>query len=426
MAITYRFDAARRGEPPRWTIGALVSAGCRRVDAALVAATGRGLTLRAEIRGVKSLTVPNETGALFRQIEGAATGPDVPEVIVRLRSDLAEIEAELIAALPGESGIAESHVLAAAVHDPGLWSLGKTPSPRYLGLCDAARVAETTGVNVIDALPGRDLAQRGQGGPLTAVAEWILLRDLRRTRALVDLGQTVRMSLLPAESDPWAASRILSFDVGPGMKLLDVLARQLTGGEHSFDPGGRLAVQGTKITELLDHWLSEAWFDRPLPRWHPHGVRPERFLNDAIRMAVEADWSVRDLLCTATHLVAESVVRAIGRRLPEQTPIDQIILAGGGRQNGLLLRKMAAGLPETTLTPIDELGIADRALGPASIAVLAFCHLDQVPANPTAVTGAEIPRVLGRLTPGSPQSWQRLLAQMSGSQPAIRPLRSAV
>jgi anhydro-N-acetylmuramic acid kinase len=283
-----------------------------------------------------------------------------------------------------------------------------------------------TGVNLIDALPGRDLAQRGQGGPLTAVAEWILLRDPRRTRALVDLGQTVRMSLLPSESDPWAASRILSFDVGPGMRLLDVLARQLTGGEHPFDPGGRLAVQGTKIAELLEHWLADPCFDRPLPRWHPHGVRPERFLNDAVRMAVEADWSVRDLLCTATHLIAESVVRAISRRLPEQTPVDQIVLTGGGRQNGMLLRKVAARLPETTLTPIDELGIADRALGPACIAVLAFCHLDQVPANPTAVTGAEIPRVLGRLTPGSPQSWQRLLAHMSGSQPAIRPLRSAV
>jgi anhydro-N-acetylmuramic acid kinase len=426
MAIIYRFDAAHHGEPPRWTLGVLVSSGCRRVDAALVAATGRGLAMRAEVKGAKSLPVPDDTAAAFRQLVAGAGGPDAPEMVAQLRADLAEIEAELIATLPAESGVAESRVLAAAVGDPGLWSQGKASSPRYLGLCDAARVAEVTGVNIIDALPGRDLAQRGQGGPLTAVAEWILLRDPGCTRVLVDLGQTVRMSLLPPESDPWAASRILSFDVGPGMRLLDVFARRLTGGEHPFDPGGRLAVQGTKIAELLEHWLADPWFDRPLPRWHPHGVRPERFLNDAIQMAVEADWSVRDLLCTATHLVAESVVRAVARRLPGKTPVGHIVLTGGGRQNGMLLREIAARLPEATLTPIDDLGIAERAFGPACIAMLAFCHLDQVPANPTAVTGAEIPRVLGRLTPGSPQGWQRLLSEMSGRQPAIRPLRSAI
>ena len=46
-------------------------------------------------------------------------------------------------------------------------------------------------------------------------------------------------------------------------------------------------------------------------------------------------------------------------------------------------------------------------------------HLDQTPACPTAITGARTPRVLGRLTPGSPQAWQRLLHEMAGHQPAV-------
>lgn len=212
------------------------------------------------------------------------------------------------------------------------------------------------------------------------------------------------------------------------MRLLDVLTRQLTAGEHLFDPGGRLAVQGKRIDPLLEHWLADPWFDRPLPRWNPHGVRPERFLNDAIQMAVEADWSVRDLLCTATHLIAESVVRAMRRRLPEDLKVGQLLVTGGGRHNGMLLREMAARLPDVAFTPVGELGIPGGALEPACVAIMALCHLDQTPGNPTAVTGTEIPRVLGRLTPGSPQNWQRLLHQMSGTGVATapRPLRSAL
>ena len=48
-------------------------------------------------------------------------------------------------------------------------------------------------------------------------------------------------------------------------------------------------------------------------------------------------------------------------------------------------------------------------------------YLDSVPANATALTGVETPRILGRLTPGSPQNWQRLLQSYTGSVPVVRP-----
>jgi anhydro-N-acetylmuramic acid kinase len=258
------------------------------------------------------------------------------------------------------------------------------------------------------------------------LAERLLVSDANRSRVLLDLGRTVRLSYLPADSVESAAARVLSFDVGPGTRLLDSLTRRLTAGQRDFDPGGRLAVQGRRIPELIEHWLSDPYFERPLPRWHPRGVRPHRFLADALQMAVDYGWSVRDLLCTATHFVAETIAAAIRRRLPEGAVIDEIVLTGGGEQNGMLLREIATRLPDVRLVKIAELGVSNEALGPAAIALMALFHLDQVPANQTAVTGAEIPRVLGHLTPGSPQSWQRLLHKLLGSAPQIRPLRSAL
>ena len=91
----------------------------------------------------------------------------------------------------------------------------------------------------------------------------------------------------------------------------------------------------------------------------------------------------------------------------------------------MLLREIG----RTTEAPLrrpGELGIPDEALGPACVGVLTQFYLDQVPANSTSITGADAPRLLGSLTPGSPQNWQRLLQRTGGSSTAVRPLRSAI
>lgn len=421
---TFRFDALqRRSNEERWAAGIVTSSECRRLEMMLLSCVGTGLDLHATIHAAKCVSVPDETGSLFRQL--GATGTNVSESLGRLRSELAEFQAESLVEFCQEIGIPLSQILIVASSDPGFWCGGGT-SVQYIELSDPARLAEQTGMNVVDAFPARDLAQHGQGGPVTAIAEWVLLRDRQETRLLLDLGATTRMTLLPSQSVRSAASCILSFEVGPGMRLLDQLTQQLTVGEHLFDPGGSLAVQGKRVQPLLEHWLTDPIFERPLPRWQPHGVRIERFLNDAIRMAIEADWSVRDLLCTATHLVAESIADTLNRRLPEDLPVKKIILTGGGRANGMLLRELESHLPEVTLASIEDFGMPEFGSDAAAFALLGLFYLDQTPGNSTAITKTDIPRVLGRLTPGSPQAWQKLIQQLTGASATVRPLRAAV
>lgn len=420
----------RRGSPPavdgrRWVIGLAASSDCRRLAAAVVAATGRGLNLRAEVGRMVSLETPPETAAQFGQLSGPGFGDDSgpATLVARFRAQLADLQAALVADLLSEAAIAPQRILALGVHDPGVWGSGGG----YLGLCDAARLAEITGQNVIDAFPARDVACGGQGGPVTALAEWILLRHPTRHRLLLDLGRTIRISYLPARDGAKGAAEVLSFEVGPGTRMLDQLAARLTGGEQGFDPGGHLAVQGRSIAELIEHWLHDPYFKRPLPRWQPRGVRPERFLLDAMQMAVDSGWSVRDLLCSATHFIAEQIARAVRRCLPGPSRVDEAILCGGGQQNGLLLREISARLPDLPMVRITDTDVTSEVLGPAAAGVLALLCLDQVPANAPRITGTEVARVLGRLTPGSPQSWQRLLHQLAGTAPAaVRPLRSAL
>ena len=147
---------------------------------------------------------------------------------------------------------------------------------------------------------------------------------------------------------------------------MDLLAYRLSTGEHAFDPGGRMAAQGRRLGPLVDRWLLDPCLHAPLPRWHPRGVRPERFLTEALQLAVESGWTVRDLLCTATHFIAETVALALRKTLPDDAPLDEVIVTGGGQHNGMLLREMGLAA-EVPLLRIDENSLTSESLGPACV-----------------------------------------------------------
>ncbi len=269
----------------------MVSSDCTRVSAALVSARGHGLDLQAEVYDGLIVQVPRETTSLWRHCtdikavsartvsrlphpvgshdeslaqESASTG-DAGEILATiggLRAQLAEVEAAAALALLNEASVPPDQILAMGVCDPGLWEFGAAPRGGYLGLCDAARLAESTGMNVIDAFPARDLAAGGQGGPTGALADWVLFGHPERNRVLLDLGRTARITFLGAGAAERGPSRLLSFEAGPGTALIDLLAQRLTNGEQGFDPGGRLAVQGQRLAPLMEHWLADPYFRR--------------------------------------------------------------------------------------------------------------------------------------------------------------------
>ena len=146
--------------------------------------------------------------------------------------------------------------------EPGLWARPRGGLVGYLPLSDPARLADLTGINVIDAFPSRDLAQEGRGGPLSPLPDWLLLHHPSKTRVLIDLGPAVRVTYLPASRDA-AVQRITSFVAGPGMRLVNRFARQLTADKQAFDLGGHWPCKASAIGELLDHWLADAELTNP-------------------------------------------------------------------------------------------------------------------------------------------------------------------
>jgi anhydro-N-acetylmuramic acid kinase len=389
-----------------------------------VAARGNGLELRLEIAAAATRDVPRRLVRRFRQL--CRTNKRNAADAAVLAAELAEIKALLVDDVVSSAPQFAGRALVIGELEPGLWARPRGGLVGYLPLSDPARLADLTGLNVIDAFPSRDLAQEGRGGPLNPLPDWLLLHHPSKTRVLVDLGPAVRVTYLPASRDAAGVQRITSFVAGPGMRLVNRFARQLTENKQAFDLGGHLAVQGQRVGELLDHWLADAELTRPdgFPRRvsrFPIG----RFANSGLEQSV-GRWSVRDLLCTSAYLVAEIACRAIARRLPAVPSIDEAIVTGGGQHHGLLMKQLAERLMPLPILREADLGLPPHARDGAIAATLALLHLDETPACPTAITGARTPRVLGRLTPGSPQAWQRMLHGIAMRAPSAVSLRSAI
>src|SRR5438132_689788 len=223
----------------RWLIGLSSGSSADGVSAALVEADGIGLELRSKVAGV----VHQPYGADLQELILRAAGPESQgaKSLALLHRLLGETFAAAARQVADRASLSLQKVQAIGslghtlIHEPE----GRFPSTVCLGM--AAIVAERTGLTTIHDFRSRDLAVGGQGVPLVALADYLMLRDADESRLLIHLGGLARVAFLPAGR---RVQDIVGFEVGPCNILLDGLMRELSGGRESFDAGGKYAVQG--------------------------------------------------------------------------------------------------------------------------------------------------------------------------------------
>jgi anhydro-N-acetylmuramic acid kinase len=394
--------------PTRWIMGLASGSTADGVDAALLETEGTGLELR--VRPVRWLhhSYPRDLRDLLRRTALPSQG-DVRQVAL-LHRILGETFASAAREVADQASLSLYEVQCLGCSGHTVWHEpdGRIASTLALGM--ASVVAERTGVTTVSDFRSRDLAVGGQGVPLAALADWVLLRDDQEARVLIHLGGLARVVYLPAGD---RVPQLLGFEAGPCNLLLDGLMRQLTGGRDEYDAGGKHAVQGRCIDSLLQRWLSHPLLQRRPPRGLPRHTFGEEFVSQAVQMAQQMNWPLHDLLCTATHFVARGVTAALARFLPRA---DRVLLSGGGVRNGLLWRLLEQHLEGIPLDRTDRWGVPADARKALGAGVLAALTVDGVPANVPSATGASGSRLLGSLTPGAAANWARCLAWMATQQ----------
>lgn len=387
------------------------------VDAALVEIHGSGQTLRVSPRAFRTTPYPP---ALQRRVLAAATQGTVSE-ICHLNAVLGEWFARAALRVITQAKLQPSdvhligshgqtvHHLARPIREPGLGPIRST-----LQIAEPAVIAERTGITTVADFRPRDVAAGGQGAPLTPYVHYLLLRDARRSRLIVNLGGISNVTYLPAGGD---LRSIQAFDTGPGNMVLDGLVHRLTNGRLALDRGGKMAARGTLDFDLLSDLLAHPFVRQRPPKSTGREEFGEPFLTRVLAVKRRRRLAPADVLATCSLFTAlavgaarrwlEGPVGAGGARAAGPSPahIDEVIVGGGGARNRTLMADLAAVFDPTPVRTLDELGWESKAFEAVAFAVLAYQTVHGECANVPAATGAAHPVILGAIVPGGPR-WQ--------------------
>lgn len=276
--------------------------------------------------------------------------------------------------------------------DPGDFCGRPVASTLQIG--EAAVLVEETGVTTVSDFRPGDMAAGGTGAPLIPRVDFLLFRDPRKGRVLLNLGGIANLTLLPPAC---GIDEIRAFDSGPGNMVIDALVRRLEADSPAFDAGGRLALSGRPIPALLESLLADPYFRRTPPKSAGREQFGEAFVE---RILAAGSSGAADLVCTAAELTARTVSDAVLGFTETTHNWDRLLVSGGGVHNAYLMRRLQELLPNLKVAPTDSLGIPADAKEAIGFAVLANETLELAAGNVPSATGARHPAILGKVTYG--------------------------
>jgi anhydro-N-acetylmuramic acid kinase len=276
------------------------------------------------------------------------------------------------------------HHLPNDVDEPGIGAVRST-----LQIAEPAVIAERTGIATVANFRPRDMAAGGQGAPLTPYVHYVLLRDRKRSRLIVNLGGIGNVTYLPAGK---GLEAVRAFDTGPGNMAMDGLVQRLTKGRETMDRGGRRAAKGKVAVGLLATLLAHPYLKRAPPK----STGREEFGDIFVDTIVEAQKAHRlkpeDLLATCALFTAITIGSA---RKWLNGPVDEVIAGGGGVRNRTLMSNLSSVFSPVPVRTFEAAGWESKAFEAVAFAVLAYQTFHGECANVPSVTGASHPVVLG-------------------------------
>lgn len=383
----------------RTLLGLSIGSAREGVEAAVVRTGGVGLALAPRVERTARVPLPPSILDALRK----------PTERIELARGIAEAAVQAARIVAVQAGIATRDLFAVGLLEPA-----QASSESFAWSEVGARIAETTGLTLVQGFRDRDRAAGGTGHPISAVPDFLLFHREREDRLLIHLGAVSSVLLLSGNAKVSAAT---GFETGPGSQWLDAILFHGTRGKELSDCHGKNAVQGRCVEPLLSRWLEHPY----LTRQPPKAVSPEAFgrafLHAAFDSARTLGASLTDLLCTANHFIARTIGEAWRTGLPPANALLRILVSGGGVRNGFLWQLLGQQFEGTPIARTDEIGIPSASRKPAAAAVLAALACDGVPGNLAPLTGAAGGRILGHIVPGDSRNWARCsawVAEQSG------------
>jgi anhydro-N-acetylmuramic acid kinase len=384
-----------------------------------------GLMSGTSVDGIDAALVRIRTadGGQRRQVEVLATGetPFAPAVqravfdlfppnpapvaaLARLDVVLGEAFAAAALALIHEAGLTPPRIDLIGSHGqtiyhaphPPVSAAGLPAVPVTVQIGSGAIIAARTGITTVYDFRVADLARGGEGAPLAPYVDYLLLGD-SEALAVQNIGGIGNVTVIPRGQ---GAAGVFAFDTGPGNMLMDALATRVSHGELQYDVAGALAAQGVPARALLDDALEDPYFARRPPKSTGREDFGTTYAAEFHARAASLGLSDADILATATALTARSIADAFRRFVLPVTPLDAVLLCGGGARNPTLRRMLAEELAPLPVGRVEARGLPGDAKEAIAFAVLAYETAYGRPGTLPATTGASEAAVLGAVAPG--------------------------
>ncbi|HEV2305157.1 MAG TPA: anhydro-N-acetylmuramic acid kinase [Candidatus Acidoferrales bacterium] len=359
---------------------------------------------RAQLLNFAALPyLPAVREAVLRLANGASTST---REISQLNFRLGELFADAALRACKKFRISPQRISLIGSHGQTVYHQGaRTPflgasTSSTLQIAEPSVIAERTGITTVADFRPADMAAGGQGAPLVPFVDYLLYRDARIGRTALNIGGIANLTVIPANAQQ---RDVIAFDTGPGNMIIDALAAHLTRGRLRFDRDSQLARRGHLLPEFLNQLLAHPFFRKSPPKTAGREEFGAEYTARLIALARRHRIAPADLLHTATAFTAASITQAIQDFVFPRARVAELIVAGGGAHNPLIVAYLDAFLPSLKITPADSLSIPADAKEAFAFAVLAYEAFQQRANNLPSATGARHPAVLGKICYARPR-----------------------
>lgn len=431
-----RIDRHLADRTRRLTAGLAIDGNFEAVSAALLVTRGRGKYVRVNHARCLAVPIPESLQNDCLELQGESKNRVTVEKFAHIQHDLAQIQAAAAERLKTLAGKYVDRMMTLAVSDPGYWSLDFDGQPVHTSVCDGTKVAELSGLNVIDSFPSRDLAVSGTGMPLSPLPIWMLLADrnprvANATIAFFDVNQTVESLILPPSDGLDSELPPIQYFRSIGTSLLETLLRDfLPKSQQAYDVS-KLYANGKKDETLIGLWkkVVSKSLDT-VGSMNPPNAIPHEVVGQCLKIALGYQSSnqiaISTLLRSATAMMVDALKTKAHQASKQRTHLDRIWVSSDQNFEACIINEVQQSFPHSEIKSVSDLGFDNKSITAAIAAILGLMHIDQMPSNVPWLTGASSQRILGRLTPGRPSCWRQLLMDMADFQPPAMKLKDAI
>jgi anhydro-N-acetylmuramic acid kinase len=263
----------------------------------------------------------------------------------------------------------------------------RTRSTLQLG--EATVIVEATSKPVMSDFRPADLAAGGQAAPLVPFADRVFFAQAGVKRAIHNLGGISNLTYLPGLD----ANGVIAFDTGPANCLIDEAVSRLG---KRFDEGGMIAAGGSIEHGLLEVWARDSYLMLPPPKSTGREVWNLQRLQGVFEL------EPKDIVSSVTAFSGRTVSEAY-QNFVVRHGLDEIVVAGGGAYNPMLMNTIRAGLDGVPVLTFedkgwDAFGFNATTREAAAFALLGYYAYQGWPNTLPHTTGAHRAVIAGKLS----------------------------